>query len=319
MKILSVKFGIIGPGRIAGKFCDAVKMVDGASVYAVSSKSKERAESFAQKYDIPNFFCSYEEMLSMPEIDVVYIATTHNYHYDNIMLCLHNKKGVLCEKSMLTNTAHAKEVFGFAKKMELFIMEAMWARYLPAVQKAKEWIDSGKIGDIVLASAVLGFRTKDEPDDRFLNKNLGGGAALDLSVYNIELATYLFGTEYDSVKTSAIYGSTGVDITNNITLNYKNFTASLLSTLAANLPRSDMYIYGTKGSMLLERLAAPTKCTLFTDDKKPFTFIGEFENGFQYEIQDVCDCIRNGKTESEIVPPEVTIKCAEIYDKLLMI
>lgn len=314
---MSVKFGIIGPGRIAGKFCEAIKMVDGASVYAVSSKSKERAESFAHKYNIPHFFKSYEEMLSMPEIDVVYIATTHNYHYDNIMLCLNNKKGVLCEKSMVTNASDAREVFSFAKEQGLFIMEAMWSRYLPAVKKAKEWIDSGKIGDIVLSSAVLGFRTKDEPFDRFLSKELGGGAAFDLSVYNIELATYLFGTEYESVKTSVVYGETGVDVTNNITLNYKNFTVSLLSTLAANLPRSDMYIYGTKGSILLGRLAAPTKCTLFTDDNKPYVFTGEFNNGFQYEIQDVCDCIKNGKTESEIVPPKVTIKCAEIYDKLL--
>lgn len=314
---MSVKFGIIGPGRIAGKFCEAVKMVEGACVYAVSSKSKERAEDFAKKYDIPRFFKSYEEMLSIPEIDVVYIATTHNYHYDNIMLCLQNKKGVLCEKSMVTNSVHAREVFSIAKEQGLFIMEAMWSRYLPAVKKAKEWIDDGKIGDIVLSSAVLGFRTQDEPFDRFLSKELGGGAAFDLSVYNIELATYLFGTDYESVKTSAIYGETGVDITNNIMLNYKNFTVNLLSTLAANLPRSDMYIYGTKGSILLERLAAPTKCTLFTDGNEPQFFIGEFKNGFQYEIQDVCDCIENGKTESETVPPEVTIKCAKIYDKLL--
>lgn len=313
---MSVNFGIIGPGRVAEKFCEAVTMVDDANVFAVASKSGERAESFAKQHGITHHFGSYEEMLRIPEIDVVYIATTHNFHYDNIMLSLKAGKGVLCEKSMVTNAAHAREVFGYAKEQGLFIMEAMWARYLPAVKKAKEWISSGRIGDIVLSSAVLGFRTKDNPDDRFLNKALGGGAAFDLSVYNIEIAMYLFGTDYKSVSANAVYGDTGVDITNNISLNYEGFTVSLLSTLAANLPRGDMYIYASKGSLLLERLAGISKCTLYTDGCAPEVFEGPFQNGFQYEIQDVCDCIKNNKTQSDIVPAEVTIKCAEIYDMM---
>ncbi|MGI6746382.1 MAG: Gfo/Idh/MocA family protein [Acutalibacteraceae bacterium] len=311
---MSVKFGIIGPGRVAVRFCEAVKMVSGAKVAAVASTSRERAESFAKSHGIAQSYGSYEQMLSLPEIDVVYIATTHNFHYENIMLCLKYGKGVLCEKSMVTNAAHAKEVFEYAQKHKLFLMEAMWVRYLPAVKKAKEWIDSGRIGRPILASAILGFRAKDDAKDRFLNKELGGGAAYDLSVYNIELATYLFGDAYKSVTAHAVFGETGVDITNNISLHYKDFSVSLLSTLAANLPRSDMYIYASRGSILLERLAGISKCTLYTDEGSAEVFEGKFENGFQYEIRDVCDCIKNGRTVSDTVPPEVTVKCAEIYD-----
>lgn len=314
---MNVNFGIIGPGRIAGKFCDAVKMVRGANVIAAASKSVERAGDFAKRHGIAQSFGSYAEMLRIPEIDVIYIATTHNFHYDNIMLCLKHGKGVLCEKSMVTNSAHAREIFAYANERGLFIMEAMWARYLPALKKAKEWIDGGRIGDVVLASAVLGFRTKDDPDDRFLNKALGGGAAFDLSVYNIEIAAYLFGTDYKSVDTRAVFGETGVDITNNISLNYEGFSVNLLATLAANLPRSDMYICATKGSLVLERLAGPSKCVLYADGCEPEVFDGAFNNGFQFEIEDVCACIRNGRTTSETVPPEVTVKCAEIYDLLL--
>ncbi len=314
---MSVNFGIIGPGRVAVRFCEAVKTVSDARVAAVASTSPERAESFAKAYGIGKSYGSYEQMLSLPQIDVVYIATTHNFHYENIMLALSYGKGVLCEKSMVTNAADAKKVFEYARKHKLFLMEAMWVRYLPAVKKAKEWIDAGRIGHPTLASAVLGFRAKDDAKDRFLNKELGGGAAYDLSVYNIELATYLLGDTYKSAAAHAVFGETGVDIANNISLKYKNFSVNLLSTLGANLPRSDMYIYGSRGSILLERLAGVSKCTLYTDEGSPEVFDGKFENGFQYEIQDVCDCIKKGRTVSDTVPPEVTIKCAEIFDIIL--
>ncbi len=315
---MSIQFGIIGPGRIADRrFCEGIGLVEEAHLLAVASKSYDRAAAFAQKHGISKAFGSYEEMLADPEIEAVYIATTHNFHYENIMLCLQYGKHVLCEKSMMTNAADAKSAFSYAKEKGLLLVEGMWLAHLPAVGKVKKLLNSGAIGDVVFASSVLGFKADNNPDDRFLSKALGGGAAFDLSVYNIELAFALFGTGYKKVSTAVRFGCTGVDVADNILLDYGSFAVDMQSTLDSNPPNGEFIISGTKGSIRIDGFVWAKKVTLKLDGCEPEVFEFPFENGFQFEITDMCACIKQGRTTSVVVPPEMTIKCAEIYDILL--
>lgn len=162
------RFGIIGAGGIAEKFCQAVKLTEDAAVAAVSSKQKERAEKFARRNGIERFYENYEE-----KPDAVYIATTNNYHFENIMLCLRKGMTVLCEKPMFMTVKEAKEAFGLAREKNVFMMEGMWSRFLPCIQKARFWVESGKIGRIHLANYTGGINAPEE--HRIFNKELGGG------------------------------------------------------------------------------------------------------------------------------------------------
>ena len=146
------RFGIIGAGSIAAHFCKGVKLVEGAEVVAVASSSEERAVAFAQANGVPQAYGSYEEMLRQADIHVVYIATTHNFHMDNIRLCFEFGKHVLCEKAMVLTASDAREVFSMAKEKNLFCMEAMWTRFLPQYRQAKQWIEEGRIGKIQAAT-----------------------------------------------------------------------------------------------------------------------------------------------------------------------
>lgn len=189
-----IQFGIMGAGNIARKFADAVRQVEGAQVAAVASKSLERAQAFAQEQHIPAGYGGYQEMLQRPDIDAVYIATTNNFHYENILQCLEHGKHVLCEKSMVLHTRQAEEVFALAREKGLFLMECMWVRFLPKIQKVKEWVETGRIGRLKCAQGNLGFYAGKDLTTRAYNPALGGGSMYDLGVYLIEVLGY-FATE----------------------------------------------------------------------------------------------------------------------------
>ena len=189
-----IQFGIMGAGNIARKFADAVRQVEGAQVAAVDSKSLERAQAFAQEQHIPAGYGGYQGMLQRPDIDAVYIATTNNFHYENILQCLEHGKHVLCEKSMVLHTRQAEEVFALAREKGLFLMECMWVRFLPKIQKVKEWVETGRIGKLKCAQGNLGFYAGKDLTTRAYNPALGGGSMYDLGVYLIEVLGY-FATE----------------------------------------------------------------------------------------------------------------------------
>ena len=149
------RFGILGAGGIAHKFCNAVGKVDDACVAAVASKDQKRAWRFAKRHGIEDFYSDYEHLLAREDIDAIYIATTHNFHYENIIACLEHNKPVLCEKSMVPTAAQAQEIFSLAKEKKLFVMEAMWSRFLPHINQARQWIKEGLIGNLEAATEIL--------------------------------------------------------------------------------------------------------------------------------------------------------------------
>ena len=317
--MLKLRFGIMGAGGIAGHFVRATRLADTAEVVAVSSKSIERAEKFAKENNIASF-CTYDELLARDDIDAVYVATTHNFHYENIKKCLENGKHVLCEKAMVLTENDAAELFALAESKGLFLMEAMWTRFLPSMKKAKKWITDGKIGRIQNISGVIGFKGKDDINGRLLNPDLAGGALYDIGVYVIEVASFLAGEKiidtYGKVRRDE---RTGVDNNVSFVVEFETFDACLQCMITAN-PKEYMIINGDKGYIEIPRSHVGNECFLYDNErklKKHFKeeFVGG--NGFVYEIEEVAKCIRNGKTQSDTMPAEATIECARVFEKLL--
>ncbi|MCL2507897.1 MAG: Gfo/Idh/MocA family oxidoreductase [Oscillospiraceae bacterium] len=311
-----MRFAIIGAGKIASKFCEAVRMTDGAELAAVGSKDPERARLFAETNGVPLHFGSYEEMLGSAKIDAVYISTTHNFHYDNIKLCLSKGKHVLCEKSMVTCKSDAVELFAIAKEKGLLLAEGMWIRHLDALKTVKKWISDGEIGDITLASMVAGFRAEVPDSHRLVNPALGGGVVFDIAVYAIETATYLFGEDIKNVLHTLHRGQAGSDMTVNLLLDYGGFTASLICTLAGGQP-TDLLVSGSGGYIRMPSFIGGAECFLHKTGQEPVHFTAPYQNGFQFELAEFIRCVREGRTESQIMPAQDTTQCAEIFDVLL--
>ncbi|HEY1406056.1 MAG TPA: Gfo/Idh/MocA family oxidoreductase, partial [Spirochaetota bacterium] len=175
-------WGILGPGWIAGKMAEAMPFVPNANLYAVASRTKAKADDFAGVYSIPKSYGSYEELVKDPDVDVVYVATPHNMHYEHALLALEHGKNVLCEKPFAVNGREVREMIAKAKEKNVFLMEALWSRFLPNVIKAKELVDSGAIGKVKLLDADFGLKVPFDPKHRLFNKELIGGSLLDLGI-----------------------------------------------------------------------------------------------------------------------------------------
>lgn len=312
-----IKWGILGTGKMATNITEAMKFAENTKVQAVASRMPEKSEGFAQKWDIPSHYGSYEALLKDPKIDVVYIATPAACHYENILQCLKYGKNVLCEKPFVLNQAQAEEVFTLAKKKNLFLMEAYWSQFLPGYNKIKELIDDGAIGDVVYTEAKFFHRHEPViPTGRQRNLNLGGGALLDLGFYPIGLALMVSGfpTKIDSTM---VKGDTGVDLLDTIVLTHENGSRSMLScAMNSNAPREAL-IVGTKGYIKIPApgLYSPKQLILNTGNKGEETIDVELKgNGYNYEIEEVNKCLRDGKIESAIHKSLNTINILKIMD-----
>lgn len=311
------KFAIMGAGKIARKFCKAVEEISNCRVAAVASKSIDRAESFAKENEIPSVYCDYEKMLLNEDVDGVYIATTVNFHYELCMLCLKYKKAVICEKAMFQNSAEAEEVFRIAEQNQVFIMEAMWSRFLPAVCKAKEWVENGKIGKVTFGDIGLGFLAKQDIKNRYWNMNLGGGVALDLTVYAYELITYMIKQPIINKQVSVIRYETGVDAAELISIRFSDAIAALKTSFLAPMEEC-MILYGTEGKIIVPKPHTAKDAYLYNRENKEIEHFQDTGtlHGFVYEINEMIKCVRNGKTESETVPHELTLECARLFDEI---
>lgn len=310
-------FGIMGAGKIANKFCAAVELIDGCRVAAVSSKSMERAAEFAAKHGISAAYDSYEQMLVRERPDCVYIAATTDAHYDLCMLCLDHRVPVLCEKAMFASSKQAETVFARAKELRVFVMEAMWSRFLPAVNQAKQWLAEGLIGTPSFLNLAIGFVAPNDRENRYFNPLLGGGVAYDITVYAYEIATYLITRPIEDMQVAAIWADTGVDVTNQITLRYPDMLASLETSIVCPLDQG-LVIYGDNGKIVVPRPHVASEAFLYAADKELRTHYRdeETQNGFVYQIQEAMECVRSGKIESPVVPHELTLQCARLFDRI---
>ncbi|MGN1315565.1 MAG: Gfo/Idh/MocA family protein [Acutalibacteraceae bacterium] len=311
------RFGIMGAGGIANKFCDAVSLLGCCEVSAISSKSYDRAKNFATRHSIKKYYDSYEEMLESEKPDCVYIAVTPDDHYRLVMMCVERNIPVLCEKAMFQNSGEAQKVFEAAAKKQVFVMEAMWSRFLPAVNKAKSWIDNGEIGIPEISQFSIGFAAPENKENRYFNPLLGGGVAKDITVYAYEITAYLIEQEIKNINVSAIWGDCGVDVNNHISIEFEHTLADLTASFMTSLEEK-MTIYGKYGKIVIPAPHYASECFLYdaSGNIKEHFEDKETVNGFTYEICEAIRCIKAGKTESPVVPWSVTTECSEMFDKI---
>lgn len=313
---MKIRMGIMGAGGIAAKMADAVKLVPDLEVTAVSSKDMERAKAFAKKHGIAEAYGSYKEMLEQGKIDLVYIATTHNFHYDNCKLALSYQKHVLCEKCFVLHYDQAKELTDLARNQGLFLMEAMWSRFLPAPRQAKKWIEEGRIGKPVTGSFHVGFCGEYNPSSRIFNPELAGGALYDVGVYAIEMATYYLG-KIEQANCITTYTPTGVDGTDCIYLRFQSGAMAGLQASVVSHLNNHAYISGETGYIELPDSCNTAKFVTLFDGEKKITLELPYDNGFEYQLMEVCRCIGEGKVESEVMPHKDTLECAQLFDQFL--
>ncbi len=301
MESKKIKWGILGTGRIAHVFATALRDTTNSELYAVGSRSVEKAKEFAMDYGIPKSYGSYEELVDDPQVDAIYVATPHHLHLENTLLALNHQKHVLCEKPLGVNEREVRLVIEKATANKLFLMEALWSRFLPNIMKTKELIESRAIGDIKLLTAYFAFKSNLGPAGRHFNKELCGGTVLDIGIYNIFLSQLLMGKP-TSITAMAGLSDQGIDTTCSYTFKYDDETLAVMySSFLVDSPIV-AEIYGTTGKIMLEhRWFAPGKVKLIHTGGSEVIF--EFEekgNGYQYEAEEAARCILEGKTQSEM-------------------
>jgi predicted dehydrogenase len=311
------RFAIMGAGNIARHFCDAVSKMDDCVVCAVASKSIDRAYKLADECGIDKAYDSYEKMLDDEKPDCAYIAVTPNDHFRLTKMCVDRGIPVLCEKAMFQNSTEAKTAFKAAAERHVFVMEALWSKFLPAVKKAKEWIADGMIGEPQLCRCNIGFIAPKDDNNRYFCEALGGGAAKDITVYAYELVTYLIDQKIVRTEESATWGKTGVDLSDHVMIDFEHTLADIMTSFVVSMD-DEIVVYGDAGKLVLPNPHYASECLAYDEEGKiKEHFVDkETDNGFVYEIADVISCVRAGRTQSEVSTWAATIACAEEFDRI---
>lgn len=314
----TTNWGIMATGKIAHTFAKAVNAAEGAVLYACASRNAKKAEDFGKLYGAEQCYSSYEELAADPNVDIVYVASPMSCHYEDVKLCFEHGKNVLCEKSITMNSEQLAELVKTARKKDLFFMEAMWTKCLPSFRKAKEWVRTGKIGEIRAIRADFSNPVDFDPEDRLFRPELGGGALLDLAVYPITFITAFLGYEPVETFSSANFGRCGVDTDEAVIFQYQNAFASM--TAGFNMENENRaVIVGTEGRISFDPWFFCTDTVrLFSKDN---VFLEEsitphICNGYEYEILEAQRCLANGLKESPLNPLSDTVSVMKIMDGL---
>jgi predicted dehydrogenase len=310
-----VRWGIIGPGRIASQVINDFPYVAGAEALAVASRSIERAQAFATDHGLARAYGSYAEIMSDQDVDAVYIATPHPQHYAIALAAVAAGKAALVEKTFTATVAGAEEIITAARHQRVFVMEAMWTRFQPAIVTARSLIDDGAIGEVRQVQADLGVDRPYDPADRLFDPAQGGGAMLDLGVYVVSFAQYFLGTP-DRIAVNGSLTPTGVDAEAGVLLGYDDGrVATLLMSLKHHTPGAAR-IHGTKGWIEVPpRFHHPHRIVLCHKGQEPEIISRPpLGTGYSHELIEVTECIRAGRTESVIMPLSDTLAVQRILN-----
>lgn len=310
-------WGIIGLGNIAHKFAEDLLLVEEANLFGVASRNSEKAKSFSEKFRADKYYGTYQELADDPQIDVVYIATPHPFHFENTMMCLEAGKSVLCEKAFGMNSSEVEQMIAKAKEKNLFLMEALWTRFIPATEEMIALLNKGLIGDLKTVRADFGFKAEFDADKRLYNKKLGGGALLDIGIYPVFLSLLTLGKPKE-IKALAQMSSTGIDENIMMLFNYPNKKSAILdASLVATTP-VEAWLHGDKGSLKMHRNFHHTEEISYYKgsdlvENYQFKYIG---NGYYHEIEEVIKCLKTGKIESEKIPHSFSLDLIKTLDRI---
>lgn len=314
----TINWGILGPGRIARSFAEGLAVTDGGRLHAVASRQLTRAATFIEEYQAEKAYGTYEELVNDPQVDAVYVATPHRFHYEQVKLALEAGKPVLCEKPMTVNALESEELVELARRKKVFLMEALWTRYLPIYQVVREWLDTGRIGELRLITSSMGFPFERDPANRWFNPDLAGGALLDLGVYNISCSQWAFQRDPESFHANVLVGQTGVDERTSGLLDFGDGALSQFTCTIESTARGDLNLNGTQGQIQIHPLYwCATKATLFPHEGEPETVERPLRaSGFEYEIEAAMSAIRAGNIEEPTMPHAHTLSNMRLMDAI---
>jgi predicted dehydrogenase len=310
-----VRWGVLATGGIARSFVSDVSAMSDAEIVAVGSRSQEAADRFATAHGIPRAYGTWSDLAADTDVDVVYVATPHSAHREASLTCLRGGRAVLCEKPFTLDLVDAEEVVGAARSANLFLMEAMWMRCFPGIQRLVGLIADGAIGEVVDVRADFGLSGEFDATHRLRARELGGGALLDLGVYPVTFAQLVLGVP-DDIRAYARLTPEGVDETTGLVFGYASGAiATLTCSLRADTPRTAA-VTGTRGRIELPRnFYRPTGFTLVRDGGEPEWIDTPFGGlGYHFEAAEVHRCLRDGLTESPVVPHAETLAVMATLD-----
>ena len=298
-----IRWGVVGPGRIADKVVQDFAVVDGARVCAVASRSIDRARAFAERHGIERAYGSYADVLADPEVDVLYVATPHPQHHAVAMAALRAGKALLIEKAFTATTAGTAEIVDLARETGRFVMEAMWTRFQPAVVALRELVADGAIGEVRSVQADLGVAKEYDPTDRLFDLAQGGGALLDLGVYVVNFAQMLLGTPSRVTAAGSLFPS-GADAEASLLLDHGDGRTATLTISLRNALPGQARVFGTTGWIdVLPRFHHPTTIVLHRAGAEPETITRQpVGQGYAHELTEVTECLRAGRSESTVMP-----------------
>jgi len=297
------KWGILAPGKMAAKFINGLKTLANAELYAVASRDIERSKKFATEHHFKKYYGSYEELAGDPDVEVIYIASPHSHHHDQTILCLKNRKAVLCEKAFALNSREVEDMITEARRQNVFLMEALWPPFQPFYKKALDIIKSGILGKIIHLHAYFSFVPPYDPTDRKFNIALGGGSLLDIGIYPVIDALTFMGVP-DEIKATASFGETGSEESISAIFKYNNGQMGTLYSSYKTSTGIGCELLCEKGNLTASRgrdMNQRVILNMHGKEKETFVFSPP-ALGYHWEAEEVMRCLEKGLTESPVVP-----------------
>lgn len=312
-----VRWGILGAGKIARKFASDIVFASNATPYAVGARDGDKANAFAAEFGIPNAHGSYKDLISDPDVDAIYIATPHSFHFEQSLAAMRAGKAVLCEKPLTPSPDQSLALIKAAEENNIYLMEALWTAFLPSVQKARAWLDEGRIGEIVQVRADFGFLAPFDPHSRLWNPSLAGGAMLDIGIYPVAFNRLMLGRGPDDIISVIRKASTGVDDEVFSIFKTGDVTSVLSCSFKCNLANTGSVI-GTKGRIDLPRFWRSTSAFLYENDTLTEEFVDDRRgDGFEFEIEAASQDILDGRLQSETVPHSLSLALQDDMARIL--
>ncbi len=309
-----MKIGILGTGTIAGVMARTIQHTRGVTLYAVGSRTLEKAQTFGREYGVKNCYGSYLELVRDPKVEAIYVASPHSEHFEHVCLAVEHGKHVLCEKAFMLNEAQARRVFELAAEKKVFVGEAMWTRFMPFNDTIRRVISGGMIGDPTMLTANLGYPISSVP--RLQDPALGGGALLDLGVYCLNFASMVFGDDVVEIAARADKNELGVDLQDSITLRYRSGRLAVLSCTAKSVCDNKAAIFGTRGRIEITNINNYEDMTVYDAEGRK---LGAYKRprqitGYEYELLGMVSAIREGWYECAEMPHAQTLRMMNMMD-----
>jgi len=311
----NIRWGIIGLGKIANKFATDLASIETAELVAVASRNLQNANNFAEKHTAKKAYSSYEELAKDTNVDAVYIATPHSFHKEHAILCLRNKKAVLCEKPFAMNLSEVAEMIQVAKENNVLLMEALWSFFLPHFTYVLDIVKSEKFGKLKSLEADFGFHTPYNTDSRLFKKELGGGSLLDIGIYPIFAALATLG-EPDAIHAKATFFENGADASCDMVFQYKNAKATLKSTLLEEIPSIAILKFDKAIVKLNSQFHQSSSITVIQNNKEEIINFDFKTIGYNFETEHFNNLIRAGEKESNIMTFEFSKNLINTLDKV---